>query len=111
MTGTHSSRLLALGITLPKPAAPLANYVPAVRSGALLFISGQLPMVDGKIAVTGKLGAGVSLEDGNAPRACAPSICWRRPLPRLMATSNASRAASSLAALWPAPLNSCSSRR
>ena len=53
MTGTHSSRLLALGITLPKPAAPLANYVPAVRSGALLFISGQLPMVDGKIAVTG----------------------------------------------------------
>ncbi|OQW50022.1 RidA family protein [Candidatus Raskinella chloraquaticus] len=75
MTGTHSSRLLALGITLPKPAAPLANYVPAVRSGALLFISGQLPMVDGKIAVTGKLGAGVSLEDGlRAARLCAINL-------------------------------------
>jgi enamine deaminase RidA (YjgF/YER057c/UK114 family) len=55
-------RLANLGFVLPEPAAPLANYVPATRSGALLFISGQLPLgPDGKLADAhvGKVGATV----------------------------------------------------
>ena len=66
-------RLTELGIVLPTPAAPLANYVPYTREGKLLIVSGQLPMgLDGKLAHTGKLGGGVSLEDGvAAARLCA----------------------------------------
>lgn len=61
------ARLKELGITLPQPAAPLANYVPYTREGNLLFISGQVPLgADGKLAYRGKLGADVSLEDGQA---------------------------------------------
>ncbi|MCH8077995.1 MAG: RidA family protein [SAR324 cluster bacterium] len=66
-------RLTELGIVLPTPAAPLANYVPYTREGKLLIVSGQLPMgPDGKLAYTGKLGGEVSLEDGAAAaRLCA----------------------------------------
>ncbi|WP_298427083.1 RidA family protein [Rhodoblastus sp.] len=67
-------RLKELGHVLPQPAAPIANYVPAVASGALLFISGQLPFgVDGKLASAhvGKIGAGVS--EADAVRAAALS--------------------------------------
>ncbi len=66
-------RLTELGIVLATPAAPLANYVPFTREGNLLIVSGQLPMgPDGKLACTGKLGGGVSLEDGvAAARLCA----------------------------------------
>ena len=56
-------RLKALGFTLPQPAAPIANYVPSVVSGALLFVSGQLPFgADGTLAPAhvGKVGAAVS---------------------------------------------------
>lgn len=62
------SRLAALGLTLPAAAAPVANYVPFSRAGHLLFVSGQLPIGAGGIdpAHKGKLGAGVSLEDGQA---------------------------------------------
>ncbi len=60
------SRLAALGITLPAVAAPLAAYVPAVRSGSLVFTSGQLPFVDGALPATGKVGAEVSAEDAAA---------------------------------------------
>lgn len=75
MDATHKSRLKGLGLELPTPAAPLANYVPSVRSGSLLFISGQLPMENGKVMVTGKLGANVSLEDGQrAARLCAVNL-------------------------------------
>jgi len=56
-------RLAGLGRTLPGVAAPVAAYVPAVRSGDYVFTSGQLPMVDGSLAVTGKVGAEVSAED------------------------------------------------
>lgn len=59
-----SDRLAQLGLSLPDVARPLAAYVPAVRSGDLVWTSGQLPTVDGKLAVTGKLGAEVSQEDG-----------------------------------------------
>jgi enamine deaminase RidA (YjgF/YER057c/UK114 family) len=69
---TWSERLAELGITLPPVAAPVAAYVPAVRSGAQVLTSGQLPFVDGTLAATGKLGAGVTPEQGaQLARTCA----------------------------------------
>jgi enamine deaminase RidA (YjgF/YER057c/UK114 family) len=62
-TGGPEERLAALGRTLPGVAAPVAAYVPAVRTGNLVYTSGQLPMVDGSLAATGKVGAEVSPED------------------------------------------------
>ncbi|MDQ2748938.1 MAG: RidA family protein [Actinomycetota bacterium] len=65
-------RLRALGITLPAVVSPLAAYVPAVRSGSLVFTAGQLPMVDGTLAVTGKVGAEVSAAEAKVlARTCA----------------------------------------
>ncbi|UFN51174.1 RidA family protein [Roseomonas sp. OT10] len=64
MAGTIDARLKELGIALPEAAKPVANYVPTVRSGDLLVVSGQIPFRDGKIAYTGKLGQTVTLEDG-----------------------------------------------
>ncbi|TVT60539.1 RidA family protein [Amycolatopsis rhizosphaerae] len=58
-----SQRLAGLGIELPAVAAPVAAYVPAVRSGAHVYTSGQLPFVGGELAVTGKVGAEVSPEE------------------------------------------------
>ena len=55
-------RLAGLGLTLPTDTAPLAAYVPAVRSGDLVFTSGQLPRLDGELLATGKVGAEVSAE-------------------------------------------------
>ncbi len=68
---THIDRALEqLGLTLPEAAAPVAAYVPVVEAGGLLHISGQLPFIDGQL-VTGRLGEGVSLEDGQkAAQAC-----------------------------------------
>lgn len=69
--GNVADRLAALGITLPVPAAPVANYVAAVRHGPMLTISGQLPLVGGQMASIGRLGAEVTVEDGvSAARAC-----------------------------------------
>jgi enamine deaminase RidA (YjgF/YER057c/UK114 family) len=59
-------RLAELGRTLPGVAAPVAAYVPAVTSGSHVYTSGQLPMVDGSLAATGKVGAEVSAEDAKA---------------------------------------------
>ncbi|REF29947.1 RidA family protein [Calidifontibacter indicus] len=56
-------RLSEFGLTVPAVAAPVAAYVPAIRDGNLVMTSGQLPMVDGKLAATGKVGAQVSAED------------------------------------------------
>jgi enamine deaminase RidA (YjgF/YER057c/UK114 family) len=53
------ARLAELGLTLPAVAAPLAAYVPAARSGDLVWTSGQLPFVDGQLVATGKVGAEV----------------------------------------------------
>lgn len=64
MTGRIVSRLNELGLTLPKPASPLANYVPYVKSGALLFISGQLAMGANGLEYPGTVGKEVSVEDG-----------------------------------------------
>ncbi len=60
---TPEERLAELGRKLPGVAAPVAAYVPAVRSGDHVFTSGQLPMVEGSLAATGKVGAQVSPED------------------------------------------------
>ncbi|UJW34606.1 RidA family protein [Saccharothrix sp. AJ9571] len=61
-----SARLAELGIGLPGVAAPLAAYVPAVRSGSHVYTSGQLPFVQGELAATGKVGAEVSPEEAKA---------------------------------------------
>ena len=58
-----SARLTELGIELPAVAAPVAAYVPAVRTGSYVYTSGQLPFVDGELAATGKVGAEVSPEE------------------------------------------------
>jgi len=55
-----AERLAALGLALPPVAAPVAAYVPAVRSGSYVYTSGQLPFVDGKLPATGKVGDGVT---------------------------------------------------
>lgn len=75
MSGSVDARLRELGITLPEPANPVANYVAARRSGNLLMISGQLPLADGEPRFVGTLGADIAVEDGNAAaRLCAVNI-------------------------------------
>lgn len=69
---TVSERLAELGITLPEVAAPVAAYVPAVRTGDLVYTAGQLPFVDGALPRTGKVGADLTVAEA-APlaRQCA----------------------------------------
>ena len=66
MTGRIDAKLAELGITLPPAMAPMANYVPYTVSGSLVVVSGQVPAQDGKIAVTGKITEGVTVEQGKA---------------------------------------------
>jgi len=69
------TRLAELGVTLPDAAAPAANYVPFVKTGNQLFISGQLPMDAGALAVTGKLGGGLDIDAGQrAAKLCAINL-------------------------------------
>ena len=73
--GQIDKRLAELGITLPVAAKPVANYVPWVRTGNLVYISGQGPMEDGKVAYPGCLGVDVSLEDGaKSARLCGINV-------------------------------------
>jgi enamine deaminase RidA (YjgF/YER057c/UK114 family) len=58
-----NEKLASLGLTLPTAAAPVAAYVPAVKTGNLVFTAGQLPVVDGKLVLTGKVGSDVTPED------------------------------------------------
>jgi enamine deaminase RidA (YjgF/YER057c/UK114 family) len=75
MAGTIDARLNELGIELPPASTPGGNYVPFVRTGNLLFISGQVPMVDGKPAWIGHLGQNITIEEGAAAaRVCALAI-------------------------------------
>jgi enamine deaminase RidA (YjgF/YER057c/UK114 family) len=68
-------RLAARGLELPEAPAPAANYVPYTISGKLVFVAGQLPFRNGQVAVSGRLGAGVSLEQGQeAARLCALNL-------------------------------------
>jgi enamine deaminase RidA (YjgF/YER057c/UK114 family) len=75
MAGRIDARLKELGIELPEPVAPVANYVAYVQTGNLVFLSGQVPIAGGKITVSGKLGDDVSLEEGQAAaRQCAINL-------------------------------------
>jgi enamine deaminase RidA (YjgF/YER057c/UK114 family) len=76
MSGSIENKLASLGISLPTSATPIANYVPFVRSGNLLVVSGQLCFgADGNLVAKGQLGGGVSMDDGQkAARACAINL-------------------------------------
>ena len=74
MAGRIAKRLAECGIELPKPPAPVASYVPVVRAGNLLFVSGQVSIEGGKL-VAGKLGRDLDVEAGHAAaRACALNL-------------------------------------
>jgi enamine deaminase RidA (YjgF/YER057c/UK114 family) len=69
------ARLAELGLTLPQVVPPLAAYVPAVQSGNHVYVSGQLPMVEGKMPLVGKVGADVTAEQGTElARLCALNV-------------------------------------
>ena len=75
MAGTIEQRLIDHDIELPEAATPVANYVPAVQSGSMLYISGQVPLWNGQRRHIGKLGADTSVEDGQtAARLCALNV-------------------------------------
>ena len=75
MAGAVENKLRELGILLSEPAVPSANYVPFVRTGNLLSVSGQVCLDAGKLVAKGQLGGGVSIEDGQkAARACAVNV-------------------------------------
>ena len=75
MAGEVDARLAELGIEVPEAAAPVANYVGYIQSGNLVFVSGQVPLVDGAFKFQGKVGAEFSVEQGQeAARICAINI-------------------------------------
>jgi enamine deaminase RidA (YjgF/YER057c/UK114 family) len=72
---TPEERLQELGVSLPAPAVPVAAYVPCVRTGSLVYVSGQVPVLDGKPSHLGHLGDNVDPEDGRAAaRTCAVNV-------------------------------------
>jgi enamine deaminase RidA (YjgF/YER057c/UK114 family) len=83
MTGKIAARLHELGIILPEPATPIANYIPFNVAGKLVVISGQIPLRDGHIAYTGKLGEAVSIETGIA----AAKLCFINLVAQLLAAA------------------------
>jgi len=75
MTNDIQSRLKALGITIPQAVAPIASYVPTVQTGNLLFVSGQVSLIDGQLSAQGKVGAGVDMKTAQeAAKVCALNI-------------------------------------
>ena len=75
MAGKIDARLKQLGIELPQAAAPAANYVPFVQSGKLLFVAGQITMLNGELKYLGKVGKDLSVEEGQkAARLCALNL-------------------------------------
>ena len=73
--GKISEKLRELGLELPAAAKPVANYVPWVKSGSLIFVAGQIPVVAGKPQFAGQVGGTISLDDGTkAARLCAINI-------------------------------------
>ena len=75
MTNTVESTLQKIGLTLPSAVAPAGSYVPTVRTGDMLYISGQLPFVDGVVQHQGTVGTDVTVEEAvNAARLCGVQI-------------------------------------
>lgn len=75
MTDAITKKLEEMGVVLPSPAKPAASYVGFMRHGDTVIVSGQLPLVDGKLELTGHLGKGVSIDDAQqAARICAINI-------------------------------------
>ena len=75
MSGTVDKRLSELGIDLPEPSAPAANYIPYVISGNLVFVSGQITMSGGELKYLGKIGDNLAIDDGyQAARICAINL-------------------------------------
>ncbi|MBT5014269.1 MAG: RidA family protein, partial [Rhodospirillaceae bacterium] len=75
MSGTVENKLAELGVTLPAPAAAAANYVPYVISGNMVFVSGQITMLDGELQYLGTVGDDLTLDDGiAAARICAINL-------------------------------------
>ena len=75
MTSPAVDNLKRLGITLPDAPAPAANYVPYVVAGSMVFVSGQLPLVDGKLSVTGHVGKDVTTQQAaEQARRCAINL-------------------------------------
>jgi len=75
MTASHEARLKTLGIELPNPAAPAANYVPYTISGKTLYVAGQITIWNGELRYLGRLGADMSLEQGvEAARLCGLNL-------------------------------------
>src|ERR1044071_3457301 len=71
MPGRTELKLAELGVTLPSAMPPIANYLPYVVTGNLVVVSGQVPAVDGKVAITGKVSSGLSIDRGKeAARLC-----------------------------------------
>jgi enamine deaminase RidA (YjgF/YER057c/UK114 family) len=83
MPGTIDAKLAELDIAVPAAAAPIANYIGYNIVGSMVVVSGQIPLVDGKIAVTGKVGAAVSIEQAQA----AARICFVNLLAQLKAAT------------------------
>lgn len=83
MAGVIEAKLAELGIAVPQVAAPLANYIGYNIVGNLVVVSGQIPLVDGKIAVTGKVGGSVTIEQGQH----AARICFVNLLAQLKAAT------------------------
>jgi len=81
MSGRIEARLRELGIALPEPATPLANYIPYNVVGGLVVISGQVPLQDGRIAFTNKVGLSLSLDDARA----AARLCFLNLVAQLKA--------------------------
>ena len=68
-------RLADLDLHLPRPSAPVANYVPTTTAGGLLFIAGQVPQLDGRVELVGRVGIELSVEEGRqAARLCALNV-------------------------------------
>jgi enamine deaminase RidA (YjgF/YER057c/UK114 family) len=63
---TPEEKIAELGFTLPEPVTPLAAYVPTARTGDLVYTSGQVPMLEGKLHQTGKLGVDLGVDEGRA---------------------------------------------
>src|SRR5881392_3354760 len=75
MTNKYDQVIKKLGLTIPEPAIPVANFVPFVITNKLVYISGQIPVREGKPAFVGKLGKDITIEEGQeAARTCALSV-------------------------------------